>query len=223
MSIWNWLSGKRVPRPIVQDVIWMNQEAKLRGLCKEARERLGDSLVLALAHFPSTLARVETAFKENSIPYAVAEGSLAAVPSLAGRGDQAAVVLSLATITSVQAVAEPTHVKIGPVAILVAERFFLRGADEEIEMFAATLGSACRLRFHLALDDPLLREFAGEWTGGMLRALGMSESDSIESTMISRRLRTAQDRIAGRVAEERPAQSPEEWWQLNVRGASDAR
>jgi preprotein translocase subunit SecA len=216
MGIWNWLSGNRVSRPIVQDVIWMNQEAKLRGFCKEARERLADSLVLALAHFPSTLAKVEAAFKENAVPYAVAGGSLAAVPSLAGRGGQAAVVLSLATITSGQDIAEPTHVEAGPVTILVAERFFLRAADEEIEKFAATLGAACRLRFHLALDDPLLREFAGEWTGGMLRALGMSEADSIESPLISRRLRTAQERMAGRVTDERPAESPEEWWKINA-------
>lgn len=196
----------------------MNQEAKVRGLCKEAREGLADSLVLALAHFRSTLARVEAALKENSIPHAVAEGNLASVPSLAGRGEQAAVVLSLATITSVHELAEPTHVDAGPVTILVAERYFLRAADEEIERFAATLGNACRLRFHLALDDPLLREFAGEWTGGMLRALGMNEADCIESTMVSRRIRTAQDRIAGRVAEDHPAESPEQWWKINAQG-----
>jgi hypothetical protein len=50
----------------------------------------------------------------------------------------------------------------------------------------------------------------------ILRKLGMKEDEVINSPLVSRRIRAAQDRILARVTSFEPAESAEEWMQRNV-------
>jgi preprotein translocase subunit SecA len=110
----------------------------------------------------------------------------------------------------------PVDESLDIVTILVAERHFLRAPDEQVMAFASNLGRRCHLAFHLALDDPLLKVYAGEWLGPLLARLGMNEAQPIENAMIARRIKDAQDRFAKRVVDDHQADSAEEWLRLNV-------
>jgi len=69
-----------------------------------------------------------------------------------------------------------------------------------------------RLVRHVSLDDPLLKVFAGEWVEKVLRQLGMKEDEAIESRMVARRLRAAQEKIANRATGmQRPSPSKSGW------------
>ncbi len=68
---------------------------------------------------------------------------------------------------------------------------------------------------HASLDDPLLRLFAGEWVETVLRQLGMNEDEPIESQMVTRRIRVAQQRIEDRATADYSAQSAQEWLEKN--------
>ena len=103
-----------------------------------------------------------------------------------------------------------------PVSILVAERHFLREHDDAIVAFVEWLGRKGRVTFHLSLDSPLLKIFAGDWVAGLLRNLGMKEGDTIESTMVSRRVRSAQRMLARDAAGDHEAESAVQWLRLNV-------
>jgi hypothetical protein len=67
----------------------------------------------------------------------------------------------------------------------------------------------------MALDEPLMGMFAGEWTARLLRRLGAKEADAIESGLIQRRIAQAQKRIASLVGEPKPADSAADWFKRN--------
>jgi preprotein translocase subunit SecA len=220
MGFWDWLTGK--PKSIeVIDRVWMNQEAKFQGLCKEIQGQLeATPVILVVAHFPLTLARLRQVFEQNNLPFVIQERRLSPEDFL--RPVNAA---NLPTIMLVQADAltpdelpKPVVDGLSSLSIVVAERHFLPASDERIMAFVRSLGRRCRLCFHSSLQDPLMQAFAGEWVGQVLGRLGMKESEPIESAMVSRRIQIAQAKFAKQVTDERKANSAEEWLQWNVPG-----
>ena len=70
-----------------------------------------------------------------------------------------------------------------------------------------------------SLDEPLMARFSGAWVQELLRKMGMQEDEAIESPLVSRRIRAAQDRILKQVTSFEPAESAEEWLRRNVPAA----
>lgn len=87
--------------------------------------------------------------------------------------------------------------------------------DDALRQFAQSFSCPCRFVQHVSLDDPLLRLFAGEWVEQVLRQLGTQEDDAIESRMVARRTRTAQEKIAARTRGDMPAEFAAEWLKEN--------
>jgi preprotein translocase subunit SecA len=218
MGFWDWLTGG--PKGVaVVDRIWLNQEAKFRGLCNEIQEQLHASpVIVAAAHFPETLNRLRTELTKRNLANRDQANSL----SPAGffrevKGDNPpTVILVQARALVPDEFPAPLVDETRSVSILVAERHFLRSHDDRVVDFARGLGSRCRLSFHLSLEDPLMRIFAGEWVGQMLRNLGMTDSQPIESAMVNRRIKGAQAKFAKKVKDEQKADSAEQWLQSNV-------
>jgi len=67
----------------------------------------------------------------------------------------------------------------------------------------------------LSLEDPVMRIFAGDWVQNVLKQLGMKENESIESQMVSRRIKQAQQKIEGRTFGSSEAESAERWLEKN--------
>ena len=222
MGFWDWLTGRGQAIRVADDVIWMNQEAKGRGFVRDVGEQMDTSRsVLVAAHFPATLARVREALQAQGLPYLESGGRLTAADALrqAEQGGLTRPLVALAGALVPEEYPGPVADDPGRFSILVAERHFLSSNDRRIVAFARGLARRCRITFHLALDDPLLRTFAGEWVGEILTRLGMTDDQPIKSAMVARRIRSAQDRFAGQ-KEQPEADSAEDW--LRLEGAGSA-
>ncbi|MBN2296778.1 MAG: hypothetical protein JXM70_30410 [Pirellulales bacterium] len=60
-----------------------------------------------------------------------------------------------------------------------------------------------------------MKVFAGEWVQNVLAKLGMTEDESIESQMVSRRIRQAQQKIERKAFGSLDAESAAQWLQKN--------
>lgn len=60
-----------------------------------------------------------------------------------------------------------------------------------------------------------MKVFAGDWVKNVLNQLGMKEDEAIESQMVSRRIRKAQQKIEGRAKGTVDAESAAEWLDRN--------
>jgi preprotein translocase subunit SecA len=86
----------------------------------------------------------------------------------------------------------------GGLHIIGTERHEARRIDNQLRGRAGRQGDPGSSRFYLALQDDLMRIFAGEWVSGLLERMGMTEGQAIESRMVSRQIEKAQKRVEER-------------------------
>ncbi len=175
----------------------MTSEAKFVGIAKEIRERSqsNTAAILLVAHFPDVLARLNTLMEDVAI-----DVPLQAVPADNLSTDLASTMDLNESLT---------------VDLIIGERHPLPKIDEQLVQFAEELPCRCRLAYHMSLEDPVMRVFAGEWVQGMLGQLGMTEHESIESKLVSRRIRQAQQQIADHSFGNSQAESAMKWLEEN--------
>jgi len=207
MGFWDWLRPK--PKSVVEaDLIWLTKTAKLAGLAVEVKAG-GPSLVLA--HFPSTLREVQEAFSAIGLEGQRIEGPIKPAEFLqsARRSTNFALVRQL-QIDEPKEAAEDDALR-----MFVVERHFLRAQDDRVLQFAESLGRPAGVMFFLAMDEPLMRKFAGDWVSNVLRNLGQKETEALKSAMVERRVKAAQAKFAGQARADEAAESPEEWLDRN--------
>ncbi len=198
MGLFDWLKRPKTTDQN-EDLIWLTRQAKLAAVRREVADALADpdgpDAVFVVAHFQDCLDEIQ---------------SLAAD----ARWDQDRVFVTKSDTLEARAgqASADTSLRI---LIVVVERHPLPSHDDALRDFAGSLSCPCRFVQHVSLDDPLCRLFAGDWVEQVLRQLGMQEEDAIESRMVARRIRTAQEKIAARARGDAPADSAAEWMKKN--------
>jgi hypothetical protein len=200
MGLFDWLRGADSNITIADDYIWLTNAAKLNGLWSDVLDENGNAQVgiatLLVAHFPSVLSELQTRlervnFGANRITLALAS--------------------HLGSTTLPMALTDQPQ----GLRIIVAERHPLPPHDEQIVQFARKCPCLCTIVHHLALDEPLMRLFAGEWVTPMLERMGMTEDQPLQSKMITRRMRQTQKQIEQQAVGDVTTDSAEQWFQQN--------
>jgi hypothetical protein len=213
VGLFSWLFGK--PDTVeVREIVWQTSASRSRAVAKELAEHVAAGRsVLLLAHFPATLAALAPDLLGENLPReAVPDGF---TPQAALRSAPARVLFGL--VRNLRPDEFPAEdAPESPLPVLLVERHFLRRHDDRATEFARGLGGRATLAVHNSFDDHLVRMFVGDWVRNMLKQLGLEDDEAIDSGMVNRRIRQAQDKIVPRVREEEvPADSPEEWYRLN--------
>ncbi len=86
----------------------------------------------------------------------------------------------------------------GGLHIIGSERHESRRIDNQLRGRSGRQGDPGSSRFYLALDDALLRIFAGERLKAIMERLKMPEGEAIEHPLVSRSLESAQRKVEGR-------------------------
>lgn len=199
MGLFDWFA-KKTNVELASDHIWLTDEAKLEGIASEVTESLsasdGPVAILLVAHFADRLRQLQALVQQRG--FAPTHVIAAMASDLTPESPQVA------------EFAESEWV-----SIIAVERHPLAPRDASLVAFARTVPCRCTLEFHLSLNDPLMKSFAGDWVRQVLSRLGMTENQAIESRMVTRRLQQAQLEIARRATGDMPANSAEEWFERN--------
>ena len=86
----------------------------------------------------------------------------------------------------------------GGLHIIGTERHESRRIDNQLRGRAGRQGDPGSSRFYLAMDDPLLRIFAGEKMKSIMDRLGVPRGEPIEAGMVSRSIESAQRKVESR-------------------------
>ena len=87
---------------------------------------------------------------------------------------------------------------IGGLHVIGTERHESRRIDLQLRGRCGRQGDPGSSQFYLALNDDLMRIFAGPWMEKMLKSLGLPEGEPIESRMVTRRIEAAQKKVEER-------------------------
>lgn len=133
--------------------------------------------------------------------------------NMAGRGTD--IVLGGSWMAEVEKLEEPSNDKIekikqdwqklhdavieaGGLHIIGTERHESRRIDNQLRGRAGRQGDPGSSRFYLSLEDPLMRIFASDRIGTMMKRLGMKEGEAIEHPWVTRAIENAQRKVEGR-------------------------
>jgi preprotein translocase subunit SecA len=86
----------------------------------------------------------------------------------------------------------------GGLHIIGTERHESRRIDNQLRGRSGRQGDAGSSRFYLSLDDALMRIFASDKMGAMMKRLGMEKGEAIEHPWVSRAIENAQRKVEGR-------------------------
>jgi hypothetical protein len=68
-----------------------------------------------------------------------------------------------------------------------------------------------------SLEDPIFMTFGGERTIEIMKRLGVGDEEIIGHAMVTKSIRRAQEKIAGKTGTDYPAKSSKEWFTLNFK------
>lgn len=90
----------------------------------------------------------------------------------------------------------PESIAAGGLYILGTERHESRRIDNQLRGRSGRQGDPGESRFYIALEDDLIRIFSsGDGLKNLMEKLGMTEDETIESAMVSRRIESAQEKV----------------------------
>lgn len=101
-------------------------------------------------------------------------------------------------ITKAWQVRHDAVLEAGGLHIIGTERHESRRIDNQLRGRAGRQGDAGSSRFYLSLDDALMRIFASEKMGNMMKRLGMEKGEAIEHPWVTRAIENAQRKVEGR-------------------------
>lgn len=139
-------------------------------------------------------------------------GAITIATNMAGRGTDIVLGGSLSTelrntpdatpeqIQELKAAWQKRHddiVERGGLHILGTERHESRRIDNQLRGRAGRQGDPGSSRFYLSLEDNLMRIFASDKMGGLMRRLGVKQGESITHPWVSRAIENAQRKVEG--------------------------
>ncbi|WP_294966062.1 preprotein translocase subunit SecA [uncultured Gilliamella sp.] len=86
-------------------------------------------------------------------------------------------------------------IALGGLYILGTERHESRRIDNQLRGRAGRQGDPGVSRFYLSLEDSLMRIFASERVGNMMRKFGMKEGEAIEHSLVTKMIANAQKKV----------------------------
>lgn len=87
---------------------------------------------------------------------------------------------------------------IGGLHIVATERHESRRIDNQLRGRSGRQGDSGSTRFYLSMEDALMRIFASERIGNMMRKLGMEHGEAIEHPWVTKSIENAQRKVEGR-------------------------
>ena len=192
-------------RPIARidapDLIYKNMKAKFEAVAEEvaACYQKGQPVLLGTVAV-ETSEIISDLLKQRGIPHNVLnaknhereaeiivnagqKGSVTIATNMAGRGTD------IKISDEVRA--------LGGLAVIGTERHESRRIDNQLRGRSGRQGDPGYTRFYLSFEDELMRRFGSDRMHDMVEALGMDESQPIESKMVSKAVESAQKRVEG--------------------------
>lgn len=203
-----------MPTQMIDDRVWFDSTSRLEGILSEiALAKANGINLLLLAHFEATVSALEALLRARSIEH-----------KRFSLFDSSELCMSSARkvwIGQARTFQSPTGLRTSsseaPLQIIVTEHHPLRSNDERVIETAEALPCRSQLCFYSSLDDPLLRHFSGDSIQKLFQQLGIDKNECISHPLVTRAIRTAQEKLEDHSPRGLSTWSAEDWFTYNLR------
>lgn len=181
------------------DFIFLTKNAKYKAIIEDIRKRheLGQPVLIGTISV-ETSELLSSIFDAHTIPHEVLNAKNhareAEIVAHAGEPGRVTIATNMAGRgTDIKLTSESKTA--GGLYILGTERHESRRIDNQLRGRSGRQGDPGESRFYIALEDDLIRVFAGEGIKRNMERFGMKEDEVIESRFISRNIENAQEKV----------------------------
>lgn len=184
------------------DVVWKNEKVKYDKIIDEivACHKTGQPVLVGTRSIEKSEMLSRALLKKN-IPHEVLNAKYhekeAAIIAKAGQVNAVTIATNMAG-RGVDIMLAPGVKELGGLHIIGTERHESRRIDNQLRGRSGRQGDPGSTRFHLALDDELLRIFGGERLQAMFNFLKIEEDIPLEHPLLTRTIENSQKKVESR-------------------------
>ena len=184
------------------DVVWKNEKVKYEKIIDEIVEchKTGQPVLVGTRSIEKSEMLSRALLKKN-IPHEVLNAKYhekeAAIIAKAGQVNAVTIATNMAG-RGVDIMLAPGVKELGGLHIIGTERHESRRIDNQLRGRSGRQGDPGSTRFHLALDDELLRIFGGEKLQAMFNFLKIEEDVPLEHPLLTRTIENSQKKVESR-------------------------
>ncbi|RKY25890.1 MAG: preprotein translocase subunit SecA [Planctomycetota bacterium] len=192
-------TNKPCIREDAPDIIYCTEEEKFNALVEEIENihNKGNPILVGTTSVENS-ERLSKMLKNRGIKHGVLNAKHhareAQIVAKAGQAGNVTVATNMA--------GRGTDIKLGPgvpekggLVVIGTERHEARRIDNQLRGRTGRQGDPGKSIFFVALEDTLMRRFAGDWVRNIMQKLGLRDGQDITSPMVSRQIQKAQKRV----------------------------
>lgn len=195
-------TNKPLIRQDKNDFIFLSQRSKYKAIAEDVRERhkKGQPVLIGTVAV-ETSELLSTILSAQGIPHDVLNAKQhareAEIVARAGEPGHVTIATNMAGRGTDIKLTDKSK-EMGGLYILGTERHESRRIDNQLRGRSGRQGDPGESRFYIALEDELIRNFAGDRLIKWMKFAGMTEDEVIEDRMVSRTIEDAQEKVEKR-------------------------
>jgi preprotein translocase subunit SecA len=194
-------TNRPLARADVADLIYRDEQAKLKAVVDEVRERhkAGQPVLIGTTSIEKN-EELSRLLDREGIPHKIlnAKQHEREAAIIAGAGQKGAVTVATNMAgRGVDIVLGEGVTELGGLAIVGTERHESRRIDNQLRGRAGRQGDPGYSRFYLSLEDELMQRFVGPRVKNILERFGMDGDEPLEHKLVTRTIEQAQTKVEG--------------------------
>src|SRR4030043_1841038 len=188
-------------RDELSDFIYKTEDSKYNAVVEDiiSRYEKGQPVLVGTISIEKS-ERLSGMLKRRGIPHQVLNARYhekeAEIIALAGQPKSVTIATNMAG-RGTDIVLGTGVVDMGGLHVIGTERHESRRIDNQLRGRSGRRGDPGSARFHLSLEDDLMRIFGGEQIGGLMDRLHLPEDQPIENKFVSKAIESAQSKVEG--------------------------
>jgi len=181
------------------DLIFLTKRAKFNAIVEDVQERhkTGQPILIGTVAV-ETSEELSMVLRQSGVPHEVLNAKNhereADIVAFAGEAGRVTIATNMAGRgTDIKLTDEAKEA--GGLYILGTERHESRRIDNQLRGRSGRQGDAGESRFYIALEDDLIRRFAGDALKKRMQFFGMQEDEVIESKFVSKSIESCQEKV----------------------------
>ncbi len=196
----------------LEDKVYLNEKSKYAAIKEELKQKLKTPPPLIVIYFfDETKNKIINMLEEQQIKYRL-ENEFAGDIQISN--DAEIIVIKAKTLNKVYTIKQNQNkTEKQAIDFLFVEHYPIFSKEETVlNKIDLLTNYSALIMFYISLDEPLLRIFGSERITMMMQKLGLTESECIEHSFVTKSIINAQKKIEKKIINETETISQEDWF-----------
>ncbi len=201
----------------LEDKVWFSKPLKYRAIVDEAKKAIQQKSTLFIVNFfGDTIEQVSNYLNQQNVQFHKM-GDFGGNPVF--DAENQIYLLNIEMLNRTSTIKTLIDKANDPkIQFLFVEHYpLLQRENDALQIIEELTNSKAVICFYLSLDEALIDAFGGERIREMIKRLGMSETDCLSHSLITKSITNAQQKLEKNISFESTSHSQSDWFRMNYK------